>query len=82
MPGYEFTIWWGVLAPARTSRELVNRLYTETKRSVQTNDVREKLNVQGVDTVGSSPEEFSALIVREVEKWTKVAREAGIQLDY
>jgi tripartite-type tricarboxylate transporter receptor subunit TctC len=82
VPGYEFTIWWGVLAPARTSREVVDRLYTETKRSVQTNDVREKLNVQGVDTVGSSPAQFGALIAREVDKWKKVARDAGIQLDY
>ena len=82
VPGYEFTIWWGVLAPARTPRDIVQRLYAETRKAVQTGDVREKLNVQGVDGVGSSPEEFSALIVREVDKWKKVAKDAGIQLDY
>lgn len=82
MPGYEFTIWWGVLAPARTLKQIVHRLYTETKRSIQAADVKEKLNIQGVETVGSTPEEFGALIAREVDKWKKVARDAGIQLDY
>ena len=82
VPGYEFTIWWGLLAPARTPQSIVQRLYAEAKKSVQAVDVKEKLNVQGVDGVGSSPDEFSALISREVSKWQKVAKDAGIQLDY
>ncbi len=82
VPGYEFTIWWGLLAPARSDPATIQRLYTETRRAVQTADIKEKLNVQGVDTVGSTPDEFRALISREVDKWKKVAKGAGIQLDY
>jgi tripartite-type tricarboxylate transporter receptor subunit TctC len=82
VPGYEFTIWWGLLAPAKTSPQTVQSLYLQTRSAVQAPDIREKLNVQGVDGVGSTPEEFTALIAREVAKWKTVARDAGIQLDY
>ena len=82
VPGYEFTIWWGILAPAHTPQQIVFRLNAETKKSVQAADVKEKLNIQGVETVGSTPEKFVALIASEVDKWKKVARDAGIQLDY
>ncbi len=82
LPGYEFTIWWGVLAPANTRPAIVQTLYTHTRKAVQAPDIKEKLNVQGVDGVGSSPEEFAALIAREVAKWKTVAKDAGIQLDY
>ena len=82
VPGYEFAIWWGVLAPARTPRQIVQRLYMETRRSVQATDVKEKLSIQGVETVGSTPEEFGVLIAREVDTWKRVAKDAGILLDY
>ncbi len=82
VPGYEFTIWWGLLAPAKTVAQTVQRLYLETRKSVQTPEIREKLNIQGVDGVGSTPEEFAALIAKEVAKWKTVAKDAGIQLDY
>jgi tripartite-type tricarboxylate transporter receptor subunit TctC len=57
-------------------------LYQQIRKSVQAPDIKEKLNVQGVDGVGSTPEEFAALIAREVAKWKIVAKDAGIQLDY
>jgi tripartite-type tricarboxylate transporter receptor subunit TctC len=82
VPGYEFTIWWGLLAPAKTSAQTVHSLYQQTRKAVLAPDVKEKLNVQGVDGVGTTPEEFAALIAREVAKWKIVARDAGIQLDY
>jgi tripartite-type tricarboxylate transporter receptor subunit TctC len=82
VPGYEFTIWWGVLAPARTPPAIVDALHAETRKAVQAPDIKEKLNVQGVDSVGGTPQEFTALIKREVAKWKVVAKDAGIQLDY
>lgn len=82
VPGYEFTIWWGVLAPAGTPRPVVDRLYREVARAVQAKEVKEKLGMQGVDVVGNKPEEFMAKIRDEVGKWKKVAKEAGIQLEY
>jgi len=80
--GYEFTIWWGVLAPARTPEATVNALHAEIRKAVLAPDIKEKLNVQGVDAVGGPPQEFTALIKREVAKWKVVAKDAGIQLDY
>jgi len=82
VPGYEFTIWWGLLAPSGAARDTVNRLAAETEKAVQVKEVKEKLGGQGVEVVGSKPEEFAAIIRTEVEKWKKVAKEAGIQLDY
>jgi len=82
VPGYDFTIWWGLLAPARTPPAIVERLSQETKKAVDTPDVKDKLSVQGVDAVGSTPQAFASLIRREVDNWNKVAKEANIQLDY
>ena len=82
VPGYEFTIWWGVLAPAGTPTRVVDRLYGEVAKAVHAREVKDKLNAQGVDVVGNKPEEFAAVIRAEVDKWKKVAKEAGIQLDY
>lgn len=82
VPGYEFTIWWGVLAPAGIPTRLVDRLYREVAKAVQATEVKDKLNVQGVDVVGNKPEEFAAVIRAAVDKWKKVAKDAGIQLDY
>lgn len=80
--GYEFTIWWGVLAPTGTPKPIVDRLQGEVSKAVQTKEVKEKLGTQGVDVVGNKPDEFMATIRSEVDKWKKVAKEAGIQLDY
>ena len=82
VPGYEFTIWWGLLAPARTAPAIVSALQAETRKSVLAPDIKEKLYAQGVDAVGGTPQEFTALIEREVAKWKIVAKDAGIQLDY
>ena len=80
--GYEFTIWWGVLAPDRTPAATVSTLHAEVRKAVLAPDIKEKLSVQGVDAVGGTPQEFTALIKREVAKWKTVAKDAGIQLDY
>ena len=77
--GYEAVQWFGVLAPAGTSRELVARLHGEIVRLLQAADVRNRLFADGADPVGSSPEEFAAFLRAETAKWAKVVRDAGIQ---
>jgi tripartite-type tricarboxylate transporter receptor subunit TctC len=79
LPGYEATQWYGVLAPARTPKEIVTRLHGEVTRVLQQPEIKERLAGDGVDTVGSSPEEFARYIQSELTKWAKVARDAGIQ---
>jgi tripartite-type tricarboxylate transporter receptor subunit TctC len=79
LPGYDSTQWYGVLAPAGTPHEIVARLHAEIVRALRLPDVRERLAADGFGAVGSTPEEFAAFIQSEIEKWTAVARSAGIR---
>jgi tripartite-type tricarboxylate transporter receptor subunit TctC len=79
--GYEYHSWIGVLAPARTPAEIVNRLNRELVRAVHSPAGREWFAAQGGVAVGDSPEEFTAYIRAEHEKWGKLIREAGIKAE-
>jgi tripartite-type tricarboxylate transporter receptor subunit TctC len=79
--GYDSTQWYGVLAPAGTSRAIVARLHEEIVRALRTPEVMQRLAADGAEPVGSSPEEFAAFIKSEIDKWAKVARAAGIRAE-
>lgn len=79
VPGYEFSQWYGVLAPAGTPREIVTRLHVEIARTVRLPDLRARLAHDGAEPVGSTPEDFAALIRSETGKWARVAKTAGIR---
>ncbi len=79
LPGYESVQWYGVLAPAQTSRDIIARLHGEITRVLQLPDIKERLVADGADPVGNTPEEFGRFIQSEITKWTKVARDAGIK---
>lgn len=79
VPGYEAVQWYAVMAPAGTPREIVMRLYTDIARIVRMPDVKERLSSDGAEVVGSSPAQFAAFLKQEVDKWTKVAKTAGIR---
>jgi len=79
LPGYESVQWYGMLAPARTPKEIVTRLHAEATRVLQQPEIKARFAGDGADPVGSSPEEFARYIQSELTKWAKVAREAGIQ---
>ena len=81
LPGFEVTVWFAVLAPAATPREIVNRLNAEIVSALKTPDMRERLAQQGAEPMGNTPEEFAAVIKRDLAKWAKVVRDAGIKLD-
>jgi tripartite-type tricarboxylate transporter receptor subunit TctC len=81
VPGYEFTIWWGVLGPAGLPRAVIDRLHAEVVKAVATAEVKEKLGAQGVDVVGGTPDAFARLIQSDVTKWRKIAQDARIALD-
>lgn len=78
VPGYEFAQWYGVLAPTGTPGDIIARLHGEIARALRLPDVRARLAADGAEPVGSTPEEFSAQIKSEIERWAKVARVAGI----
>ena len=81
LPGYETVAWFGVLAPAGTPRDVVNRLSTEIARIARSPDMRERLEGMGAEPVGSTPEEFGAVMARDIAKWTALAKSVGIKID-
>jgi tripartite-type tricarboxylate transporter receptor subunit TctC len=81
VPGYESVQWYGVLAPAGTPREVITRIHEGVVRALQDAIVRKRFLDDGVEPVGSSPEEFAALIRADMAKWAKVVKDAGIKAE-
>ncbi|HZM48456.1 MAG TPA: tripartite tricarboxylate transporter substrate binding protein [Burkholderiales bacterium] len=81
VPGYEMAAWFGVLAPAGTPRPVIAALQREMAGTLKQPEVRERFAKLGAEPVGSTPEEFDALIKSEIAKWGKVVKEAGLKAD-
>lgn len=79
VPGYEVTTFYGVSAPARTPRPIIDRLHDAIVRALATPELRERLQGQGADPVGNTPEQYTAFMVNEIAKWAKVIKAAGIK---
>ena len=79
LPGYEADVWYGVLAPARVPPDVVARINREINAILRNSDVREKLAAQGADAPGSTPEEFAALLKREIQKWARITASLKLQ---
>ena len=76
-PDFEASSWFGLLGPAGMPREIAMKVQAEVARVIKIPEIREKLVQQGVDPVGSTPDEFASYIRAETEKWAKVVRMAG-----
>ena len=79
LAGYQSDQWFGVLAPAGTPRPVINYLHKEIVRALHSADVTKRLADEGAQIVASSPEEFTAYIKAQADKWAKVTREANIK---
>ena len=79
VPGFDVTQWYGLLAPAATPRAVIDRLYRDTVQLLKLPDVQARMAADGSDAVGSTPAEFTAHIRSEIQKWTKVVKDAGIK---
>jgi tripartite-type tricarboxylate transporter receptor subunit TctC len=80
-PGFEAVPWFGLLAPAGTPPVIVDAIYRETARCLADPQVRTRFESLGLDMVGNSPAEFSALIKAEIPQWATVIKGAGIKLN-
>lgn len=78
-PGYDFDVWFGLLAPARTPKEIIARLNAETNRVIGLPDVKDRLLSQFYEPIGGTPEKFAEVIRADIERYGKVVREAGIK---
>jgi tripartite-type tricarboxylate transporter receptor subunit TctC len=81
VPGYDATLWYGILAPARTPEALIKRMNAELGTALRSPDVVEKLSTQAVEPHHTSPEQFGVLIRNELGKWDKVIRASGVKPD-
>jgi tripartite-type tricarboxylate transporter receptor subunit TctC len=79
--GFDATTWHGLVAPARTPKEIIDTLYRATASALADAEVRKALSDLGVDIVGSSPAEFDAYIKSEIPKWTAIVKASGAHLD-
>ncbi len=81
VPGYEATIWLGVMAPAGTPRPIVERLNAEITRITGSTEVKEAWAKQGATAMSMTPEQFGQYLRDDIAKWARVIAQAGIKLD-
>ncbi len=81
LPGFDVTIWYGVLAPARTPQPIVTRLHGELVRITRSPEMKERFTSQGAEPVASTPQEFAATIGKDMKRWSQVITEAKISVN-
>ncbi|MEY4751769.1 MAG: hypothetical protein RIQ60_3983 [Pseudomonadota bacterium] len=81
LKAYEASSWFGLLAPAGTSTDIVNRLYHETAKALATPALKERLLAQGALPGGNSPAEFARMTDDETRKWARVVKASGAKVD-
>ena len=79
--GFEAVTWFGVAGPAKLPKDVVVRLNAEINKALQSTDLLKKLNDQGADVAGSTPEQFAKLIQDDIARWGKVVKESGAKVD-
>ena len=81
LPGYDLSVWYGVAAPARTPREIVTRLNAEMLRALSAPDFGQRIEVEGIEPIGSTPEQLGDYIKSEIVKWAKIVKDSGATID-
>jgi tripartite-type tricarboxylate transporter receptor subunit TctC len=79
VPGFEVANWWGILAPAGAPQPALDRLYKEITAILDSPETRKRFELEGAEVVRMKPQEFAAFVTQEMEKWTRVVKEAGIK---
>jgi tripartite-type tricarboxylate transporter receptor subunit TctC len=79
VPGYEASVWWGLVAPAKTPPEIVRQLNAETNAALASPAIANKLAELGVVVTAGTPDQFTAFIKSQTELWSGLIKSAGIQ---
>jgi tripartite-type tricarboxylate transporter receptor subunit TctC len=79
IPGFQAALWAGVLAPAKTPKEFVNKIQSDIKLAMSGPEIKDKMDKLGIEIISSSPEEFDQYLKSEFNKWSNVARQANIK---
>jgi tripartite-type tricarboxylate transporter receptor subunit TctC len=81
VPGFEASSWFGLVAPARTPRPIIERLAAETTKALQDPELQKRFGQLGARLVGNPPDEFAAMILAERARWGELIKSAGIKLE-
>lgn len=81
LPGYDISSWFGLFAPANTPAPVVDKIYRETAKALQSPDVRERFSREGAEPVASTPADFGAYVRSEFAKYAKLVKDTGIKAD-
>jgi tripartite-type tricarboxylate transporter receptor subunit TctC len=81
LPGFEYTVWYGVFAPPRTPGVIVDKLNAAIRAVVADPELQKKLEAQSLDLQASTPDELTAHMRKESAKWEKVVREANVTME-
>jgi tripartite-type tricarboxylate transporter receptor subunit TctC len=79
-PGFEAVPWFGLVAPAGTPKDVLDKLHGETVKVLAMPEVRRKFDELGLEPVGNTPAEFAAVIRKETPEWARVIKDAGVKL--
>src|SRR3954466_10933242 len=80
LPGFENAGWFGIVAPAGTPKEIVQKIYEDTRKTILSTEMKARFYAQGLAPVGNSPAEFAAAMKAESQLWAKVVAERKIQV--
>jgi tripartite-type tricarboxylate transporter receptor subunit TctC len=81
LKGYEVILWHGMIAPKGLPKPILDRVNGELNKILQNKDMQDKLAGDGVSSAGGTPEQFAALIKRDIEVWRKVVQKAGVKAE-
>jgi tripartite-type tricarboxylate transporter receptor subunit TctC len=81
LPGFDITAWYGFMAPAGTPREVIKKIHDDSVTVIRRPDFLERLDKDGIEPVGNTPEEFGAEIKRDLARWEKIVKAAKAKLD-
>ena len=81
VPGYEATSWYGFMAPAGTSREIISRFNAEVVKVLRLQDIRDRYRELGIEPVEGTPEQFGTYIASEIRRWSAVIKSAEVKID-
>ena len=81
LSGFDTAVWFGLLAPSGTARDIISRLAAAVGQALGSADVKAQLLAQGIDPLGGGPEEFARYIREETEKWARVIQVSGAKID-
>jgi tripartite-type tricarboxylate transporter receptor subunit TctC len=81
VPGYATDTWYGLIAPAKTPKEIIARLQAAAVKALRSPEVADRLAKLGAEPVGNTPEEFARVLEKEQKIWTKVVKDSGAKAE-